>query len=231
VALGDRNRLRATFDEDAELYDRARPAYPDALFDDLVQLGGIRPPAQLLEVGCGTGQATRSLARRGYEITCIELGESLAEVARQRLARYRQVRVITGSFEACDPGDSSFDLVLAATSWHWLDRERRYVRAAAILRPGGALAIITTHHVLPADGDPFFREIQEAYNAVDAGAEADAAPGTPPPLPDQVGDEREDIEASALFGDVKVRRYLWEQSYTEDQYLSLLSTPIRGIVQ
>jgi SAM-dependent methyltransferase len=122
------------------------------------------------------------------------------------------------------PGDSSFDLVLAATSWHWLDRERRYVRAAAILRPGGVLAIITTHHVLPADGDPFFSEIQEAYNALDAGAEADAAPGTPPPLPDQVGDEREDIEASALFGDVKVRRYLWEQSYTEDQYLSLLDT-------
>ncbi|HEX7993596.1 MAG TPA: hypothetical protein VF506_06705, partial [Streptosporangiaceae bacterium] len=55
---GDREQLRVTFDSAAERYDRARPDYPAELLDELVLLAGLRPGAQLLEVGCGTGKAT-----------------------------------------------------------------------------------------------------------------------------------------------------------------------------
>jgi SAM-dependent methyltransferase len=217
MSLHDRRRLRETFDEVPHLYERLRPGYPALLFQDLVALGGVRPGARVLEIGCGTGQATRELARRGYNILCVELGESLAQLARRGLAQYPHVRVVTSPFETWDPDGLSFDLVLAATSWHWLDPERRYVKAAAVLKPEGALAIVSTHHVLPEDGDQFFTDIQDTYNAI---GEVDS----PPPPPDQVSDERADIEASNLFGDVKVRRYLWEQAYTEEQYLALLDT-------
>lgn len=50
------------FDEVPELYDRARPTYPDELFADLTAITGVNERSSVLEVGCGTGQATRSLA-------------------------------------------------------------------------------------------------------------------------------------------------------------------------
>jgi SAM-dependent methyltransferase len=213
----DDDRLRRTFDEDAELYDRRRPGYPAALIGDLVDLGGLEKGAAILEIGCGTGQATRSLAPPGYKITCIELGQHLAAVARARLATYRNVSVVTAAFETWDPAGSSFDMVLAATSWHWLDPKLRYAKAAAILRRRGSLAIITTHHVLPEHGDDFFREVQTAYAAIGQG-------DPPPPPPDAVPDSREEIEAGGSFTDVRVRRYLWSESYSADDYIALLDT-------
>jgi SAM-dependent methyltransferase len=161
-----RENLRLTFDEAADLYDRIRPGYPERLFEDLVELGHLGPNARVLEIGCGTGQATVSLARRGYEIVCIELGEALSTFARRRLALYPKVRVVTSPFETWNADCPSFDLVFAATSWHWLDPDRRYVKAASLLKETGRLAIVTTHHVLPDDGDRFFVEIQDAYNAI-----------------------------------------------------------------
>lgn len=70
----DRERLRETFDEVAELCDRARPRYPEVLFDDLVSLASLGVGSRVVEVGLGTGQATRPLAERGLPITAVELG-------------------------------------------------------------------------------------------------------------------------------------------------------------
>ena len=73
-----REELRQTFGQAAERYDRARPEYPEELFDDLVALAGLTPGDRLVEVGCATGKATRPLAGRGFRITCVELGAELA---------------------------------------------------------------------------------------------------------------------------------------------------------
>lgn len=72
-------QLRTTFDRAASLYQKARPDYPDELYADLLTMTGVKPPARLLEVGCGPGKATLPLARMGFRITAIELGEALAE--------------------------------------------------------------------------------------------------------------------------------------------------------
>src|SRR3954463_11880016 len=93
-------RLRTTFDADAARYDRARPGYPSALFDDLAALAGLGPGSRVLEIGCGTGQATVPLAERGYQVVAIELGAELAVVARRNLTRFPAVEVVTGAFEA-----------------------------------------------------------------------------------------------------------------------------------
>src|SRR5579872_6356841 len=93
----DRERLRQTFDGSALLYDRVRPGYPEALFDDVIARSGIDPCGRVLEIGCGTGQATLPFARRGYRVICVELGESLAAVAQHNLAPFPLVEVQTGS--------------------------------------------------------------------------------------------------------------------------------------
>src|SRR6202453_4266769 len=93
-----RTHLRATFNQAADRYHRARPDYPAALFDELIAVTGLQPGDRLLEVGCATGKATLPLAERGFRITCIELGAELAAAARSNLARY-DVEVRNGQFE------------------------------------------------------------------------------------------------------------------------------------
>ncbi len=216
-----RDRLKTTFDEVAEVYDRARPSYPELLFDDLIALADLQPAAYLLEIGCGTGRTTLPLAERRFRITCVELGENLAAVARRNLAPFPEVRVVIAPFEMWDPGGDIFDLVYAAASWHWLDPDVRYPKAAGLLKQGGSLAIIGGGHAFPQDADRFFFEIQDVYREL--GMEP-AGEQWPPPLPQDVPDMREEIEATGLFGDFESRRYVWEKLYTAEEYIALLNT-------
>lgn len=218
----DREELRTTFETSAHIYHQARPEYPGGLFDELERLARLRPGDELLEVGCATGKATLPLARRGYRITCVELGSRLAQEARRNLAGFGQVEVVTGSFERWRPSPPrEFGLVFAATAWHWLDPALRYERAWRLLRPGGHLAFWQATHAFGVDADPFFYEIQDVYDEI--------GEGLPPggdhfPAPGELPDERADIEASGLFTDIQVRRFGWEISYSAQEYIRLLDT-------
>src|ERR1700737_4379212 len=156
--MTDRASLRASFDDVANQYHSARPSYPDSLFGDLVDIAKLGKGARLLEIGCGTGIATRALAERGFAIVGLEIGTRLAEAARHNLAGL-PVDVRAASFETWDGPPSSFDLVYAATAWHWIDPAVGYARAHRLLRPGGHLAFWAALHGFPDDFDPFFAEI------------------------------------------------------------------------
>jgi SAM-dependent methyltransferase len=216
----DRESLRATFDTAAASYADARPTYPEELLEALVAATGVGPGSRLLEVGCGPGTATLPLARLGCQITAVELGEALAGEARRRLAAYPLVEVVTGSFETCPRGDRSYDLVYAATAWHWVDPEVRYRRAHEVLLPGGHLAFWRADHVFPAGGDPFFAEIQEVYDEIGEGVPDDHVY----PAPGEQPDQRVEIEASGLFAVSSVLHVDWETTYDADGYLALLDT-------
>lgn len=217
----DRDRLKATFDTIADRYHEVRPAYPDELYAELISATGLRPDARLLEVGCGTGKATIPLAQRGFAITCLEIGPHLAAAARQNLAGYRSVQVVQQAFEDWRPaGLGHFDLIFAATAWHWVDPSAGYQLAWQWLRPGGHLAIWGAGHVLPVDGDPFFREIQDVYDEV---GEA-LPPGTEFSVPGHLPDNRIAIETSGLFAVTRAREFIWERSYTGEEYIQLLDT-------
>ena len=154
MTSADRDQLKRTFDRDAELYDQARPGYPEQIFDDLLAFACLGPEAIVLEVGCGTGQASQALAQRAYRLVCLELGNQLATVARRKLAPFPRVEVVTSAFESWDPRELVFDMVFAASSWHWLNPEVRYEKAARLLKPSGALAILSCGHTFPDGFDP-----------------------------------------------------------------------------
>jgi SAM-dependent methyltransferase len=218
---GDRERLRATFDSAARLYDLARPGYPAELLNELVRLAELRPGARLLEVGCGTGKATIPLARRGYQITGIEIGAKLAERAGHNLAGLAGVEIVQSAFESWrPPAGVTYDLVFAATSWHWVDPAVRYRIAWELLRPGGHLAVWGASHVFPADGDPFFGEIQDVYDQIGEGL----PPGSAFPRPGELPEARDEMEASGLFGETEVRHFDWAVSYDAEGYIRLLET-------
>ena len=216
----DRERLKTTFNSAASRYHQARPEYPAELYDELARLAGLRPGDRLLEVGCATGKATIPLARRGFQITCVELGADLAAEARRNLAGFPRVNIVNGPFETWEPPQAGFDLVFAATAWHWIDPAVRYRRAWELLRDGGHLAFWSATHAFPAGGDRFFHQLQAVYDEIGEGLPA----GTRFPEPAELPDERTEIETTGLFTDVTVRRFGWEIEYTADEYIRLLDT-------
>lgn len=217
----DFKKIRESFERAANIYQQARPDYPEELFEDLIHVANLHPGDRLLEVGCATGKATLPLAKRGYRITCIELGADLAEAARQNLVGM-DVNVINGSFEAWQPGEESrFDLVFAATAWKWIDPKVKYEKAWQILRPGGHLAFWNANHVFPIGGDPFFREIQTVYHEIGEGEPVDYNHW---PRPGELHEDREEIEESGLFEVVHIRHFDWERIYRTDEYIKLLET-------
>ena len=218
----DRVALRTRFNEDALLYHRARPTYPPAVFDAIFDR--LPHPAQaaprVLEIGCGTGQATRPLAERGCEVLAVDLGADMTEVARSNLAAFANVEVIHADIEQWDPSETNFDLVVSATAFHWLDPVSRFARVARLLRPGGVLALIHTIHI-EGRSETFFADAQRCYERWD--------PATPPgrhrprfqdlPVTSEYG-----IEQANEFDQATVQRFAVDFRYTAEQYLDLLRT-------
>jgi len=220
VSLDDERRhLAATFDRAGELYQRARPEYPRALYDHLLQVTQPLPGARLLEIGCATGKATLPLARRGFRITCIEPGAALAAAARTNLAGF-EVEVVQARFEDWVPAGGPVAMVFAATAWHWVNPTVRYRKAAEVMEPRGYLALWGAGHVFPYDGDPFFEDLQEVYDEIGESL----PPGATLPRPQELDDDRDEIEASGLFEVIDIKQYNWETVYDADGYIDLLNT-------
>ena len=127
----ERDRAES-FGSVAEQYDRYRPAFPDALLDDLAAMTG---PTPVLDVGCGTGKVARGLARRGLPVLGVELDPRMAEVARGQ-----GVPVEIARFEEWDDAGRRFDLLTCGDAWHWIEPSRGAEKVSQVLRPGGAFA-------------------------------------------------------------------------------------------
>ncbi len=200
---------KTTFNTAAALYEAVRPGYPTALVEDIVTRTGLQTDSRLLEVGCGTGKATRPFAARGYEMVCLDIGTELIGVARAALKSFPNVSFVQTAFEAWDSPER-FDLVLSATAFHWIDSKVRYVKAAAALKPTGWLAVFNHHHVRKTEG--FFAEVQSLYERY----------YLPPPTA-QPTDETA-LPGSDAFRSPLRRVYRWSETYTAADYINLLST-------
>ncbi|MGH2531682.1 MAG: class I SAM-dependent methyltransferase [Thermomicrobiales bacterium] len=215
----DREQLGATFDRSAELYDEVRPVYPADLIDDLVRFSAIPDGGRILEIGCGTGKATLPFARRGYRLLCLEPGANLAAVARHNLAAFPSVEVRVASFEEWALESAAFDLVVAATSFAWVDPAVRYWKTIEALRPGGCVAVFWLAHVqLPGEGG-FYDAVQELYRRYMP--EEAGRPRSPADLPTTVDPA---FLATGLGEEVAVRHYPWAEIYPTARYLDLLRT-------
>ena len=139
VSMGRPDDIRLSFNEAAEIYDRIRPAYPADLFDALFQM--LRSEPEIVEVGQGTGQATKDLLVRGAAVHAIEIGPAMADKLRSNLPSNR-LRVSVGDFEVMAIAPGATDAVFSATAYHWISRGAQTDRPATILRPGGIVAIV-----------------------------------------------------------------------------------------
>jgi SAM-dependent methyltransferase len=212
------NSLRHTFDQVALLYNEVRPRYPDALFSSLIDVTRLQNFSRLLEIGPGTGQATKPLAKKGFDITAVELGISLAEVARKELSHYNNVQIVTGAFEEITWPARSFDLVFAATSIHWIEPTIKYSKTHTILKDGGHIAIIHTNHISDENGDNFFIASQPIYDHYDF-----TDKGQAPELP-MKGDLKAYEIDKRLFKLVHFQLFPVVITYSANEFVKLLNT-------
>lgn len=222
MADPDRRHLGRVFNEVPELYDRVRPGYPEELFADLVTITRIDEGSSVLEVGCGTGQATRSLAALGCSVTAIEPGAAMAALARQRLATFCNVKVEMSTFEEWVDRSGRFDVLVAASAWHWVDPSIGWQLAHDVLHPGGWMALLG-NVVVRRPGEP------EVY-AETADLHQRFCPDNPgwghPRLEDAVRTTEEGWgpveDPGGLFGPAIVRWYPTVQWFNGEGFADLL---------
>lgn len=211
---------RLVFGHVAELYDRSRPSYPEALIDDLLGLAILDGGRRALEVGAGTGKATRLMAARGVPVLAIEPSPEMAAVARRTCADDPDVQIVESDFEAWDPAGERFGLVCSATAWHWVDAAVGYECARRALTGGGVLAAFWNR---PMWGDSALRrDLSRVYREHAPEISTDN-----PYHPDHHGDEMDwDSEraAAAGFGPSQTRRYEWQLDYSATEFADLLAT-------
>jgi SAM-dependent methyltransferase len=129
----------ARFGDAADLYDEARPGYPEDLLDLVAAVTGLGPGADVVDLAAGTGKLTGQLAARGATVTAVEPSAGMRERLR---AVVPGVRVLDGTAEAIPLGDATVDLVTVAQAFHWFRTAAALDELARVLRPGGWMALV-----------------------------------------------------------------------------------------
>ncbi|MER5643243.1 class I SAM-dependent methyltransferase [Streptosporangium sp. NPDC002524] len=200
----------------AEAYERFRPGYPAELFDTVMAYAA-QPVRTALEIGAGTGKATRLFARRGIAVTATEPDEAMLAELRKHVPE--GVRTVRAAFEDVRPGER-YGLVYAAAALHWTAPEGRWSRVAALLEPGGVFASFggPIQLVDPAVGEAV-RAARAPFLASD---EMPSPDGTPPEEAMQwPGTE---LQRSEQFTDVRQSVIERRLTMTAGEYVGLLST-------
>jgi SAM-dependent methyltransferase len=217
---------RLAFGGIADLYDRARPSYPPELADDVLEFARVGPGDRALEIGAGTGKATKLFAERGLEIVALEPSAEMARLWRANCSEYANVRIEQSDFESWCGESEPFRLLFSAQAWHWVSPEERYPLARRALEPGGTLAVFWNWPLW--ERCPFREELVKVYReaAPDLGGKIEPGPMDPANRtePANRGDWREEIADESGFVDPEVRTYGWVQEYSTEEYTLLLRT-------
>ncbi len=228
------------FDEVAAEYDRHRPTYPDELVDRACEIAGIGRDDPVLEIGCGTGQLTRSLVARGLRITAVEQGKHLMSLAEQHVAGRGGVEFVNARFEDAELPRGHYRAVFSAAAFHWIDPDVSWQKAARLLVPGGTLALIQYCGL----HDPDFADDQPALLSALARIAPELAAGRPAyrdlaGIATGVEQRRENVSeawawvgsqgvarasAGRLFGDVQIATVPSVVQHTADELTDLLRT-------
>jgi len=211
VTLHTDRKRAGSFGDDADQYDRVRPPYPVELIDALL----VGQPRSVLDVGCGTGIASRLLMARGCEVLGLEPDPRMARVARRN-----GVRVEGAALEVWEPGERRFDLLTAGQSWHWVDPHLGARKAASVLHRGGRIGLFWND----AHPDPSARLVLDAVYARHA-----PELGKSSVLLGQRGGSlyaaiAEAISRTGQFGDVSTRTFGHEFVYSSAQWVELALT-------
>lgn len=224
----ERNK-RTLFDEIVMKYDKVRWGYPDKLFKDVIQYSRMDKGKKALEIGAGTGKATAPFLDNGYVVTAVEMGTNMSDFLLEKFKGYTNFNVITSTFEDVSLEEGNYDLIYAATAFHWVDAEIGCPKVFRLLKKGGAFALIRSNPI-PADGEGLYEKIQAVYEKYyytyyiskeRPVRKSKVEFGKPSEI--YRGFRIEGLERYG-FSEVTMKLYEASRTYSADEYIALLDT-------
>lgn len=203
------------FDQQAECYDRARPPYPAVVIDEV--LGPHPAGLDVLDVGCGTGIASRQMAARGANVLGVEVAPRMAEIARSH-----GIDVEVAAFEDWDAAGRTFDRIVSAQAWHWLDLPVSTAKAASLLRPGGRLCLMWSAGCHPDDLADALADIYARMFPNVGSPGFGYAASRPADRRSGLTSVHDAIEAEPKLGPATEEWFPWTRQYDRTQWLDVL---------
>jgi SAM-dependent methyltransferase len=211
--------FESSFEDTAQDYHIARPGYPAGMYNDIVRFCKLGSSTRVLEIGAGTGIATKELARFGCDIVAVEPGEKLSAIARQELAEYPNVKLVPSTFEDF-AGDRPFDIIFAATAFHWLDSATKYEKCDGLLVDNSYLVLAWNNFCV--GNSAAAGEISQVYDDFFPNPGADISPNTQ--ILAKLSAWEQEIQSSGKFFIMSLARYLSRHDFDRGRYLSLLGS-------
>lgn len=213
---------RLVFGEVADLYDQHRPAYPEALIEDLIALAGLDDGQPVLEVGAGTGKATAMFATRDIPVIAVEPSAEMAAVARRNCESHGNVIIEESDFEQWDPRGRQFSLLFSAQAWHWVEPAAGYPKARECLIDDGILALFW-NRVVWSELD-MRQSLLEAYLRSAPGLATDGVMHPANDFEDLDSDWHNEIAGTDGFAGAEIRLYDRRPTCSASDFVGLLST-------
>lgn len=210
--------LEWTFDTAAQQYEKLRPGYVPALYEDLFAYQPLDHTSHAVEVGIGGGQATLPILQTGCRVTAVEYGSNFAELCRRKFQEFPGFSVVNSKFEDFTQEDSSCDLIYSASAFHWVPEELGYPKVFAMLKSGGTFARFANHPYKAKGREPLRQALNKIYAVYMPGShegseygEADAA-------------QLADIACKYGFTDIQYHLYHRTRTFRAKEYTALLGT-------
>jgi SAM-dependent methyltransferase len=146
------------FSKRVDAYVRFRPGYPPEVMETLRKETGLTPPAQIADIGSGTGISAEMFLADGHEVYAVEPNAAMRAAAEKQLARFPRFHSVDGTATATTLPNHRFDYIVAAQAFHWFEpgaTRREFVR---ILKPGGWCVLLW--NTRRADATPFLRDYE-----------------------------------------------------------------------
>ena len=220
---------RKHFDEIVEAYDMRRSEYPCELFEDILKYAGAEAGIKALEIGAGTGKATVSFLNSGYNVTAVEIGTNMSAFLRKKFINNQSFCVINASFEDALLEENSYDLIYAASAFHWVDPRIGCPKVFNLLRSGGVVALFR-FNTIADEGEELYDEIQAVYEK----HYYSYYPSKYRPVKKSKEDFMKPLEISIGFGfedlrtygftDVSMKFYDETRMFGADEYIEWLNT-------
>ena len=210
------NELGRSFDASADEYLRARSEYPSELIEHIIGAAKLGPGSKLLDVGCGSGQATIAFSSRGYHVVAIDPAEQALNLLSDRSTGTSKIEIVRSTLEEFEAPDSSFDLVICAQSFHWFDPEIASSSLSRLLRPQGHVMLFWhMQDVVPGTQQAELLALNSKY--------FDGFPRMNPPeySPDFLEAMSKILRNHNEISNIQLSEYPWLQSYSRSMFGSL----------
>ena len=216
-------RPEQTFDTAASDYDAYRPGYVPELYQRIFSYMPICRSSLAAEIGIGTGQATRPILETGCSVHAVEYGAALSALCREKFRAYRNFSIVTGRFEDTPFAENRYDLVYAATAFHWIPAQTGYAKVFAMLKKGGAFARFANRPFLCAEHPQLAGAIAEIY-AKYYYPFHNKMPQEPAEFSEQQAAEIAEAAKAYGFTDIQYALFHRTRTLSADAYCALLGT-------